>query len=58
MLEHGEAKILFCDSEFSATIEKALSLLKKKPVVIDVIDPMFSGARKAPGQAELRRISG
>ncbi len=49
MLEHGEAKILFCDLEYSATIEKALTLLKKKPLVIDVIDPMFNGEGKRLG---------
>jgi fatty-acyl-CoA synthase len=50
MLEHGEAKVLFCDSEFSATIEKALSMLKRKPLVIDVVDPMFGGIGKRLGK--------
>ena len=52
MLEHGEAKVLFCDLEFSATAEKALALLKKKPLVIDVIDPMFSGQGKRLGEKD------
>ncbi len=50
MLEHGEAKVLFCDLEYSAVVEKALTLVKKKPVVIDVIDPMFTGQGKRLGQ--------
>jgi fatty-acyl-CoA synthase len=50
MLEHGEAKVLFCDLEYSAVVEKALALLKKKPLVIDVIDPMFKGQGKRLGQ--------
>ena len=50
MLEHGEAKVLFCDLEYSGVVEKALTLLKKKPVVIDVIDPMFTGQGKRLGQ--------
>ena len=50
MLEHGEAKVLFCDSEFSATIEKALSMLKRKPLVIDVVDPMFGSIGKRLGK--------
>ena len=47
MLEHGGAKILITDREFSATIAAALKLLKKKPLVIDYDDPEFpqSGAR-------------
>jgi fatty-acyl-CoA synthase len=47
MLEHGGAKILITDREFSATIKDALALLTKKPLVIDYDDPEFpqSGAR-------------
>jgi fatty-acyl-CoA synthase len=47
MLEHGAAKILITDREFSATIKDALALLKKKPLVIDYDDREFpqSGAR-------------
>ncbi|TVR58314.1 MAG: hypothetical protein EA420_17365 [Candidatus Competibacteraceae bacterium] len=45
MLEHGEAKILFTDREFSETISKALRLIQseKRPLVIDVDDPQFAG---------------
>ena len=50
MLEHGEAKVLFCDSEYSAVVEKALALLKKKPLVIDVVDPMYAGQGKRLGE--------
>jgi len=48
MLQHGEAKILLTDREFSATIGKALMLLPpdKRPLVIDVDDPQFSGGEK------------
>jgi fatty-acyl-CoA synthase len=47
MLEHGGAKILITDREFSATVADALALLEKKPLVIDYDDPEFpqSGAR-------------
>ena len=47
MLEHGGAKILITDREFSATVAAALKLLKKKPLVIDYDDKEFpqSGAR-------------
>ena len=52
MLEHGEAKVLFCDLEYSAVVEKALKLVKKKPLVIDVIDPMFAGQGKRLGEQD------
>ena len=41
MLEHGAAKILITDREFSSTIAAALKLLKKKPLVIDYDDKEF-----------------
>jgi len=45
MLDHGEAKVLLTDREFSGTIEKALTLVKKKPLVIDVDDATFEGGK-------------
>jgi len=47
MLEHGGAKVLITDREFSATIAAALKLVKKPPLVIDYDDKEFpqSGAR-------------
>jgi fatty-acyl-CoA synthase len=41
MLEHGGAKILITDREFSATIKDALALLKNPLLVIDYDDPEF-----------------
>ncbi|HEX5130514.1 MAG TPA: acyl-CoA synthetase [Usitatibacter sp.] len=43
MLDHGEAKVLFTDREFSATVAKALALVKSKPLVVDVDDALFQG---------------
>jgi fatty-acyl-CoA synthase len=45
MLDHAQAKVLLTDREFSATIEKALTLAKVKPLVIDVDDPAFEGGK-------------
>ena len=45
MLDHGEAKVLLTDREFAGTIEKALTCVKKKPLVIDVDDPSYSGGK-------------
>ncbi|MBC8024332.1 MAG: acyl-CoA synthetase [Burkholderiales bacterium] len=43
MLDHGEAKVLFTDREFSATVKGALKLAKAKPLVVDVDDALFEG---------------
>jgi len=43
MLDHGEAKVLFVDREFSAVVEKALTMVKARPVVIDVDDALYAG---------------
>ena len=46
MLDHGEAKVLLTDREFSGVIEKALRMMSgKKPLVIDVDDPSFEGGK-------------
>ena len=42
-LQHGQAKVLFTDREFSATIQAALAQLEHPPLVIDVDDPAFEG---------------
>jgi fatty-acyl-CoA synthase len=46
MLEHGEAKLLITDGEFSPTIEAALKLLKKKITVVDAEDPEFTAGKR------------
>ena len=38
ILDHGEAKILFTDKEFSKTIQQALEIADVDPIVIDVDD--------------------
>jgi len=43
MLDHGEAKVLFTDREFSPVVAKALTLAKVKPLVVDVDDALFTG---------------
>ena len=42
-LDHGEAKVLITDREFSRIIKPALERAKVKPLVIDYDDPEFSG---------------
>ncbi len=43
ILQHGEARVLLTDREFSATVGKALEIAKVRPLVIDVDDPEFIG---------------
>src|SRR5204863_6641478 len=46
MLEHGEAKLLITDREFSPTIEAALKLLKRRITVVDAEDAQFTGGKR------------
>src|SRR6267378_4993457 len=46
MLEHGEAKVLIADREFSGTVEAALKLVKRRIPVVDAEDPQFSGGKR------------
>ena len=43
ILSHGEAKVLITDREFSPTVSSALALLDRKPLVIDIDDPLAGG---------------
>ncbi len=45
ILEHGEAKLLIADREYSETVVDALKLMKKPPMVIDIDDPPHVGGR-------------
>src|SRR4029077_4531509 len=49
MLDHGGAKLLITDREFSSTVERALALAKANPVVVDVDDDQYSGPGKCIG---------
>jgi fatty-acyl-CoA synthase len=43
MLQHGGARVLITDREFSPVVEAALALLTHKPLVIDIDDPAWTG---------------
>ena len=43
MLEHGEAKVLLVDREFSALAAAALGMVERRPLVIGVDDPVYDG---------------
>ncbi|MBU2089365.1 MAG: AMP-binding protein, partial [Alphaproteobacteria bacterium] len=43
ILDHSETKVLIADREFSATLAKALPLVKHRPLIIDIDDPLYTG---------------
>src|SRR5580693_3145532 len=46
-LDHGEAKIILVDPEFSGVISEAMTLMKgPRPFVIDVDDAAFAGGKR------------
>jgi fatty-acyl-CoA synthase len=51
-LDHGEAKVVITDREFSKTMKEALALCKAKPLVIDYDDPEYSGNGERLGEIE------
>ena len=50
ILEHGEAKVLFTDREFSETIARAIDMLEREIIVIDIDDPSFEGGERLSGK--------
>jgi fatty-acyl-CoA synthase len=52
ILEHGEAKVLITDREFAGQVGPALAKLKKKPLVIDVVDTLYTGPGDRLGTIE------
>lgn len=52
MLDHGEAKALFVDREFSGLGKEALANAKAKPFTIDIDDPEYDGAGERIGEIE------
>jgi len=46
MLQHGGAKVLITDTEFSPTMERALGQLDAKPLVIDIADTQGPGGKR------------
>ncbi|WP_394074060.1 acyl-CoA synthetase [Xanthobacter albus] len=42
-IDHGEAKVLITDREFSPVMKAALAMAVRKPIVIDYDDPEYTG---------------
>src|SRR5262247_1856541 len=51
-LDHGDAKVVIVDREFSKVMKDALALATVKPLVIDYDDPEFTGAGERIGSIE------
>jgi fatty-acyl-CoA synthase len=57
-LDHGEAKVLITDREFSKVVKEALATCKAKPLVIDYDDPEFSGPGERLSNLEYEEFIG
>jgi len=51
-LQHGEAKLLITDREFSEPVAEALDRLERRPTVIDIDDPEFTGKARPLGEKD------
>jgi fatty-acyl-CoA synthase len=51
-LDHGDAKVVIADREFSKAVKEALALAKVKPLVIDYDDPEYGGPGERIGSIE------
>jgi len=51
-LEHGEAKVLLTDTEFSPAIKEALARLKTRIRVIDIVDSEYGGPGERLGETD------
>jgi fatty-acyl-CoA synthase len=51
-LDHGEARVVITDREFSQTVGQALSICKARPLVIDVNDEGYHGSGVCLGEMD------
>src|SRR5450759_5671796 len=58
MLNHGEAKVLITDLEFSTTVARALEQVVHRPIVIDIDDTEYDGAGELLGGASYEALLG
>ena len=56
ILEHGEAKVFITDRVFAGVVGPALAKLRKKPLVIDVDDPLYTGPGERLGELEYEKF--
>jgi fatty-acyl-CoA synthase len=56
MLNHGEAKVLITDREFSATVARALAQVERRPIVIDIDDKEYDGPGDLLGEKDYEAL--
>jgi fatty-acyl-CoA synthase len=56
MLEHGGARVLLVDREFSATVSAALGRLARPPLVVDIDDPGQDGLGERVGALDYEAL--
>ena len=56
MLDHGEAKALIVDREFSGVMALALKLAKVRPLIVDYDDPEYDGEGERIGAVEYEAL--
>ncbi|PMS31650.1 fatty-acyl-CoA synthase [Trinickia symbiotica] len=56
MLNHGEAKAVFVDREFSAIMRTVLAAVERPILVVDVDDPMYDGSGERIGEIEYEAL--
>ena len=56
ILDHGDAKVLITDREFSKAVQGALATCAAKPLVIDYDDPEFTGAGERLGALDYEAL--
>ncbi len=52
ILEHAGSKVLICDRMYAGVVGPALKTLKRKILVIDVDDPLYTGPGERQGEIE------
>ena len=56
MLNHGDARVLIADREFSATVARALEQVVHRPVVIDIDDQEYDGPGERIGEKDYEAL--
>ncbi len=56
ILAHGEARVLLVDREFAGIAAQALVGLERRPLVVDIDDPLYEGAEAAVGDLDYEML--
>jgi len=56
MLDHGEAKAILTDREFSGTVREALGLLGREILTVDIDDPEYDGPGERIGSLDYEAL--